>query len=148
MASSSAKRSKTGAHGGGGGAPTSEHAGFGKLILFGEHFVVYKVPALVGAVAASTTCVVELSDAEWSNGLILEDNRPAVPGYKVKKCDEMLGGTRLVLEHFGIDTAKRGAKVGRHDATPRRHDATAPRRASPPSPGLTSPTAPTVTSRR
>ena len=73
--------------------------------------MVYKVPALVGAVAASTTCTVELSDAEWSHGLILEDNRPAVPGYKVKKCDEMLGGTRLVLEHFGIDTAKRGAKV-------------------------------------
>ena len=86
-------------------------AGYGKLILFGEHFVVYKVPALVGAVAACTTCSVELSDAEWSHGLILEDNRPAVPGYKAKKCDEMLGGTRLVLEHFGIDTAKRGATV-------------------------------------
>ena len=86
-------------------------AGYGKLILFGEHFVVYKVPALVGAVAACTTCSVELSDAEWSHGLILEDNRPAVPGYKVKKCDEMLGGTKLVLDHFGIDTAQRGVKV-------------------------------------
>ena len=30
----------------------AETRAFGKLILFGEHFVVYKVPALVGAVAA------------------------------------------------------------------------------------------------
>ena len=49
--------------------------GFGKLILFGEHFVVYKAPALVGAVSACTTCSVELSSAKWSHGLILEDNR-------------------------------------------------------------------------
>ncbi len=60
----------------------------------------------------TTTCVVGLSDAEWSNGLILEDNRPAVPGYKGKKGDEMLGGTRLVLEHFGLHTAKRRPKAG------------------------------------
>ena len=86
--------------------------GYGKLILFGEHFVVYKTPALVGAVSACTTCSVELSDgAEWSTGLILEDNRPAVPGYKDKKCDEMLGGTKLVLKHFGVDPDKKGVKV-------------------------------------
>lgn len=36
------------------------HKGFGKLILFGEHFVVYKVPALVGAVAAYTDCQVRV----------------------------------------------------------------------------------------
>jgi len=89
----------------------SPHAGYGKLILFGEHFVVYKVPALVGAVAASTTCVVELSSAEWSTGLIVEDNRPAVPGYKVEKAEEMLGGTSLVLKHFGVDPQKRGMKL-------------------------------------
>ena len=35
--------------------------GYGKLILFGEHFVVYKVPALVGAVAA---CYVQSQNAQ------------------------------------------------------------------------------------
>ena len=37
--------------------------GYGKLILFGEHFVVYKVPALVGAVAAYTDCDCEFTAA-------------------------------------------------------------------------------------
>lgn len=85
--------------------------GYGKLILFGEHFVVYKAPALVGAVAASTTCVVEPSNAEWSHGVIVEDNRPAVPGYKDEKAEEMLQGTHLVLKHMGWDTSKRGIKI-------------------------------------
>lgn len=87
------------------------HIGFGKLILFGEHFVVYKAPALVGAVAARTTCVVAPSNAEWSHGLIIEDNRPAVPGYKDEKAEEMLSGTNLVLQHMGWDVSKRGLKI-------------------------------------
>jgi len=87
------------------------HRGFGKLILYGEHFVVYRQPALVAAVTASTDATVELSTAEWSTGLIVEDLRPAVPGYKDKKADEMLESTRLVLDHFGVDPKKRGVKV-------------------------------------
>lgn len=90
---------------------SNPHRGFGKLILFGEHFVVYKVPALVGAVAAYTDCVVQPSEAEWSHGLIVEDNRPAIPGYKVDKAAEMLEGTQLVLKHLGWDTAKKGLKI-------------------------------------
>lgn len=87
------------------------HIGFGKLILFGEHFVVYKAPALVGAVAAATTCVVEPSNAEWSHGLIIEDNRPAVSGYKDEKAEEMLNATNMVLQHMGWDVSKRGIKI-------------------------------------
>lgn len=87
------------------------HKGYGKLILFGEHFVVYKVPALVGAVAAYTECTVEVSDAEWSHGLIVEDNRPAIPGYKKDKAEEMLKGTDLVLKHLGFDTTQKALKI-------------------------------------
>lgn len=86
-------------------------AGFGKLILFGEHFVVYKAPALVGAISAKTICEVEASNAEWSHGLIVEDNRPAVPGYKEEKAEEMLQAVHLVLKHMGWDVTKRGLKV-------------------------------------
>ena len=85
--------------------------GYGKLILFGEHFVVYKAPALVGAISAKTTCVVEPSNAEWSHGLIIEDNRPAVPGYKVEKADEMLAAIDIVLKHMEWDVTKRGLKI-------------------------------------
>ena len=82
--------------------------GYGKLILFGEHFVVYKVPALVGAVACYTDCDVEFTDKA---GLEIIDERPAVPNYKVTKKDEADVAIGLVLKHFGIDTEKTGLKL-------------------------------------
>lgn len=80
--------------------------GFGKLILFGEHFVVYKVPALVGAVAAYTDCECEVSTS-GTPGVEVIDNRPAVPQYKIKKKDEGDVAIGLVLKHFGLDTEKK-----------------------------------------
>jgi len=99
------KRAKT--------APRPKHIGFGKLIIFGEHFVVHNQrPALVGALEAYSFCNVELSDPEvWSTGLIVVDEREAVPGYKNEKKDEMLESTKLVLKHFGVDCEKRAVKV-------------------------------------
>lgn len=47
-----------------------------------QHFVVYKVPAIVGAIAAYTDCDIEFSDKP---GLEVIDERPAVPGYKAEK---------------------------------------------------------------
>jgi mevalonate kinase len=86
----------------------SRTKGYGKLILFGEHFVVYKVPALVGAVSKYTVCDVEFLDQP---GLEIIDERPAVPGYKVEKKDEADKAIQLVLKHFGIDTTKTGLKL-------------------------------------
>jgi len=101
---SSNKRSKS--------DPALSFRGFGKLILFGEHFVVYNKPAFVGAVEAFTDCQVTLSDENtWSTGLIVEDGRPAVPNYKDTKCDEMLESTELVLKHLGFDSKRRGIKI-------------------------------------
>lgn len=89
---------------------------YGKLILFGEHFVVYHVPALVGAVAAYTDCEATIvvptdnnnknnSSSSGGGGLTVVDNRPAVPDYKTKKAAEADAALRLVLDHFGVDLA-------------------------------------------
>lgn len=88
--------------------PVDKTHAFGKLILFGEHFVVYKVPALVGAVSAYTDCKLEYSAEP---GLEVIDNRPAVPLYKEKKMDEGIEAINLTLTHLGIDTKKRGVKL-------------------------------------
>jgi hypothetical protein len=53
------------------------HVGYGKLIMFGEHFVVYRKPALVAALQAYTFCEVEFVEG-WSCGLIVKDDREAV----------------------------------------------------------------------
>lgn len=105
---------------------------FGKLILFGEHFVVYHVPALVGAISDYTNCHVELdkvvdvaneestttttTEAETEGtkettstttvvkpGITILDHRPAVPHYKVQKAAEGEEAIKLVLDHCQID---------------------------------------------
>jgi mevalonate kinase len=89
---------------------------YGKLILFGEHFVVYGVPALVGAVAAYTDCSIKVVNVDQANDKKDEDensendtwiseivdNRPAVPNYKTKKIDEGKKAIDLVLSHFKL----------------------------------------------
>lgn len=98
-------------------ATGAAHLGYGKLIIFGEHFVVHNQrPSLVGALEAYTTCEVELykqdgEGVQWSCGLSVVDNRVAVPGYKDDKQDEMLESVRLVLACFDIDTRKQGVKI-------------------------------------
>jgi mevalonate kinase len=73
---------------------------YGKLILFGEHFVVYKVPALVGAVAAYTDCALTFTDQDGAVEII--DDRPAVPNYKTKKAEEGRKAVELVLKHLNV----------------------------------------------
>jgi len=87
----------------------STHA-YGKLILFGEHFVVYKVPALVGAVSAYTDCEFEFME-DGKTGLEIVDDRPAVPLYKEKKKKEGDVAIGLVLKHFGLDPSERGIRL-------------------------------------
>jgi mevalonate kinase len=88
---------------------------YGKLILFGEHFVVYKVPALVGAISDYTNCDVVLTDVTLNGsnastatqpGLTITDHRPAVPNYKVQKAEEGEEAVKLVLDHLQIDYKK------------------------------------------
>lgn len=88
--------------------PTDQTRAYGKLILFGEHFVVYKAPALVGAVSAYTDCKLEYLDGP---GLEVVDDRPAVPLYKVKKKAEAEAAIDLTLAHLGVDPTTRGVRL-------------------------------------
>lgn len=83
-------------------------SGKGKAILFGEHFVVYGLPALAAGIASETTAkITRVRSFGWK----LVDNRPAMPGYKKKKYDEQKASVENILEHFNIDTTKMGFQI-------------------------------------
>ena len=62
-----------------------EGIGFGKAILFNEHFVVYGVPAIVSAIGKYTVAKATPYEKPELN---LEDNRQATPRYKEDKKDQ------------------------------------------------------------
>jgi len=86
----------------------SKGSGFGKVILFGEHFVVYGLPAIASAISSLTIAEVKrVSKPGWK----LTDNRPAVPGYKKKKLDEQRVSIENILRFAEIDTSQEGLHI-------------------------------------
>ncbi len=83
-------------------------AGYGKVILFGEHFVVFGIPSIVSAIDKATTCTVERWDGE---GWYLDDKRPETPGYKKEKLDQQRDSISRVLKAAGVDTARNPIKI-------------------------------------
>jgi len=83
-------------------------SGKGKTILFGEHFVVYGLPALAAGIASETQAIIT---RVRSFGWKLVDNRPAMPGYKEKKYDEQKASIDNMLKHLNIDTTKTGFQI-------------------------------------
>jgi len=82
--------------------------GYGKTILFGEHFVVYGLPAIASALGTYTTANVKVIE---SNGWVVDDQRPATPGYKKKKNDEAMHSIKNVIEHLNIDTTNQKLEI-------------------------------------
>ncbi|MFX1509774.1 MAG: mevalonate kinase [Promethearchaeota archaeon] len=83
-------------------------SGFGKTILFGEHFVVYGFPAIAAAIGSTTTAIVRRTpEPGWS----LKDNRPAVPGYKKKKKDEQKASIENILRFADINLDEAGITI-------------------------------------
>ena len=78
----------------------------GKLILFGEHFVVYGLPAIATAIEARTTAIVEKAD-KYS----LEDNRPETPGYKIEKYGQQLDSVQRIFKAMRINPKKTPVKI-------------------------------------
>lgn len=76
-------------------------SGFGKTILFGEHFVVYGLEGIPCALGKKTTCEVEkiegtVGEYEWV------DNRPVSEDYKTKKKEEYDNITKAILTHLSV----------------------------------------------
>lgn len=82
--------------------------GFGKVILYNEHFVVYEVPSIVSAIDKATTATVE----RWKGpGWSLDDRRPETPGYKAEKLEQQRESIDRILRAAGIDPVKNPIKV-------------------------------------
>jgi mevalonate kinase len=74
--------------------------GFGKTILFGEHFVVYGLPSIVSALGAYTTADVKVVKG---SGWTVNDQRPATPGYKELKSIEAVQSIANIIDHLMVD---------------------------------------------
>ena len=86
----------------------AEGVGFGKVILFNEHFVVYGIPAIVSAIGKHTTAKIEPYEHPEVK---LEDNRGATPKYKVEKLDQQKESLNLILKAMKLDPIKKGMKI-------------------------------------
>jgi mevalonate kinase len=86
---------------------TGEGIGFGKAILFNEHFVVYGVPAIVSAIGKYTVAKTEpINTSGWK----IIDNRKATPNYKEDKKEQQKDSINKMLEKMNIDLSKKGLK--------------------------------------
>ncbi len=74
--------------------------GYGKTILFGEHFVVYGLPSIVSALGVYTTADVKVVKG---NGWTVNDQRPATPGYKEQKYAEVMQSIANIINHLKVD---------------------------------------------
>lgn len=87
---------------------SGEGIGFGKAILFNEHFVVYGVPAIVSAIGKYTIAKVRSIDqAGWK----LNDNRSATPNYKEDKIEQQKDSINRIIRKMNIDLSKKGIEI-------------------------------------
>jgi mevalonate kinase len=95
-------------------------SGYGKVILFNEHFVVYGIPAIASALGNKTDAEVVPTDdltpsgADGSmagEGWVLEDKRPANPGYKTEKFHHQKESIERVLKAANFDATKNNIKI-------------------------------------
>ncbi|UCD13554.1 MAG: mevalonate kinase [Thermoplasmatales archaeon] len=85
-----------------------EGIGFGKAILFNEHFVVYGIPAIVSAIGKYTIARVEPYNNSETK---LDDNRDATPKYKEDKLKQQRDSLNRMLKAMDIEASKKGVKI-------------------------------------
>jgi mevalonate kinase len=74
-------------------------SGYGKVILFGEHFVVHGAPGIVSAIDSTTDAEVKKAQ----KGIIVRDERKTAKGYSEEKRLQQLESIQNMLRAMGID---------------------------------------------
>jgi mevalonate kinase len=74
-------------------------SGFGKVILFGEHFVVHGIPGIVSAIDSATDAEV----TKAAKGINIKDERKTAKGYSEEKRLQQLESIERILKAMDID---------------------------------------------
>jgi len=82
-------------------------SGFGKVILFGEHFVVHGVPGIVSAIDSTADAEVK----KIGEGITVKDERQGAKGYTKKKRIQQEESIERMLKTMGIDPEKASLKI-------------------------------------
>ncbi|MFC2153980.1 mevalonate kinase [Candidatus Altiarchaeota archaeon] len=83
--------------------------GYGKVILFGEHFVVYEgMPAVVSAVDKRTTAEVS---RKKEPGFTIQDDRLATEGYKENYLSQQKESIQRMVAEMGLGFSKNGVRI-------------------------------------
>ncbi|UCC33438.1 MAG: mevalonate kinase [Candidatus Bathyarchaeota archaeon] len=82
-------------------------SGFGKAILFGEHFVVYGLPGIVSAI----DLIAEAEVKSIGDGITISDERKGAKGYTEKKRTQQKEAIERMLENMGINSEKRALEI-------------------------------------
>jgi len=77
-------------------------SGFGKVILFGEHFVVHGAPGIVSAIDSTVDADVK----KTGEGIAVRDERKGAKGYTQKKRGQQKESIERMLRTMGIDLEK------------------------------------------
>src|SRR4030065_1623627 len=73
-------------------------SGYGKVILFGEHFVVHGVPGIVSATDAKTDAEVK----KIATGITIDDERTGSKGYAEEKKLQQIESIQRMLKAMGL----------------------------------------------
>src|SRR5512139_477789 len=74
-------------------------SGFGKVILFGEHFVVHGIPGIVSAIDSTNEAIVKRTGTET----VVRDERKTAKGYSQEKQKQQLESIDRMLKAMGVD---------------------------------------------
>lgn len=82
-------------------------SGYGKVILFGEHFVVYGLPGIASAVGLTTDATVKTAEA-----LTVKDARKGTEGYSESKKAHQLESFELMFNKMGLSEKNFDIRLG------------------------------------